>query len=415
MSWDINHIIDNKCIEVFAFVIYSPYTNKTTGIEGVCKGIDSTGNYISYIDLFNEACKENRRKDLERICLEKTFSRFGEIDKQYENLMLFVNVGEETFDLLIEDKEYLNSLLEKSNLNQNKIVLELPDFKYENLDKAIEIAKTYKEKGFYIALDNIGENYFTLDKIVLINPDMVKLHIKAFDKIDNLVYRKYIEKNIMDFCEGLNIVVVVIGVENIEEFYSTLDEGARFVEGFYINKPMVFDYDNIVNILENINHDEKIQQYMQSLEKDPTKRSTANYAINMFNNLKEEIDNTLEAERENLIDSILIEKPFVNSIYFLDKVGVQSSNIYVKDSFNKQKMELFKEYAKGADHSNSNEYINLVQFSLGIWVTRPFIYPFSNEYCFTVSAFLKDKEEIACIVFNERLLMEHIVMSKENR
>lgn len=413
MDWDINNIIDNKDIEIFAFVIFSPYTNKTTGIEGVCKGINkSTGEYISYIDLYNEALKEGKLAELEKICLEKTFHRFGEIDKQYDNLLLFVNVGEATFDLLLDDREYIIKLLKENDLTHNKIVLELGEFHYNNLHKAIEIANIYQERGFYVALDNIGENYFTLDRIIAVNPDIVKIHIKAFNKIKNKHYRDYIKKNIMDFCENINVIVVVIGVESIDEFYSTLDEGARFVEGFYINKPMVFNYDNIVQILKNINHDEKIKQYTMSLEKDPTKRSNATTAINIYNKLKEEIDNTSKDNRDELLNKLLKDNPYVGSIYFLDKDGIQTSNIYIKDNYNKQTTGLFKEYTKGSDHTQGNEYINLVQFGLGIWVTRPHIYPFSNEYCFTVSAFTGNKEEILCIVFNERLLVEHIVMSK---
>jgi EAL domain-containing protein (putative c-di-GMP-specific phosphodiesterase class I) len=416
MSWDINSIIDNKNIEIFAFVIISPYTSKTTGIEGVCKGINYiTGEFISYGELYSEAKKVNRLVELEKICLEKTLYRFGKINRQYDNLLLFVNVGETTFDLLINDKEYLLKLLKKNRLSHNKIVLELGDFKYESLEKVVNITNIYRDEGFIIAVDNIGENYFTLDKIVAVRPDIIKLHIKAFDKIKNKNYREYIKNNIMDFCESINVVIVVIGVESIEEFYSSLDSGARFVEGFYINKPMIFNYNNIVKIMENINHDEKIKQYSINLQKDPTNRSISTTAIYIFNELKALVEGMKNNERKEIISRILANKTFVGSIYFLDKYGIQSSDIYIKERLNKQTTSLFKEYALGSDHSQGNEYINLIQFDLGVWVTRPHIYPFSNEYCFTVSSFIlnENKEkEILCIVFNERLLKEYIVMSK---
>ena len=96
MSWSIEELIENKRIEIFGFLITSPYTNMTNGIEAVSKGIHPDGKgFIPFNSMMEKAIPAKKEAELQFLCLDMTIEKFAEAFDPDDKIILFVNISED--------------------------------------------------------------------------------------------------------------------------------------------------------------------------------------------------------------------------------------------------------------------------------------------------------------------------------
>jgi len=132
----------------------------------------------------------------------------------------------------------LGMLFERSKIKPENIVLEITersaicDFNvfYDNL-------RQFRQYGFQFAVDDVGGGYASLESIVHIRPEVVKIDRHIINELNQDRFKRSIVKFIISFCQENNILSVAEGIENKEDLQTLKDLGVDAGQGYYLCKP----------------------------------------------------------------------------------------------------------------------------------------------------------------------------------
>ncbi|HYN54501.1 MAG TPA: EAL domain-containing protein, partial [Methylotenera sp.] len=166
--------------------VFQPIINLSNGsilgYEGLIRGPENT-NLHSPIELFRLAKEKNTVCELELLSLQIVLESFA---KHSCTNKIFINVSPKCLLRFDQNKVISLSYIENLGLNPKNIVLELtessPTFDYSSLYSVID---TYRNVGFQIAIDDLGEGFSSLRLWSELQPDYVKID-KHFIKDINL-------------------------------------------------------------------------------------------------------------------------------------------------------------------------------------------------------------------------------------
>ncbi len=94
-----------------------------------------------------------------------------------------------------------------------------------------------RERGFRIALDDLGAGYAGLSSFSLLDPEMVKLDTSLVRDIDKSSIKRKLVEGILAACRDLGTLVVAEGVESRAERDALLERGCDLFQGFLFARP----------------------------------------------------------------------------------------------------------------------------------------------------------------------------------
>lgn len=156
-----------------------------------------------------------------------------------DGVLLFLNRNP---DLLMIDRgeSFLSMLLsfQERGLDLNRIIVEVTehDFKgdIEQLNHLFTYFRTY---GIRLAVDNVGKEGSNLDRLRLLQPDILKVDVR-------FLKRTTLTQSYQDVLYSLSLLARKIGAtllfEDIEELYQlqyAWKNNGRYYQGFYLSKP----------------------------------------------------------------------------------------------------------------------------------------------------------------------------------
>ncbi len=104
-------------------------------------------------------------------------------------------------------------------------------------DVFFERLKEYRQDGFKIAVDDMGAGYSSLESIVEIRPEVVKLDRRIISGLHTDSFKRSVVKLIVTFCRENNIICVGEGIENRQEFDILVELGVEAGQGYYLCRP----------------------------------------------------------------------------------------------------------------------------------------------------------------------------------
>lgn len=189
--------------------------------------------------LFQLAKKCRKLPELDTQSLHHALSTFFRSSTIRRDELLFVNlfpstITERSFPLFIQEitKSY-HPFLGQIVLEINESIMEGevwhdPVFKERIAD--------LKEKGFLIALDDVGEGINTFRKIVDISPDYVKIDRFFSQELSTSREKQKTVKLFVDFCQK-DSQLILEGVEEEEDFVCASLLGVVIGQGYLFGKP----------------------------------------------------------------------------------------------------------------------------------------------------------------------------------
>lgn len=133
-----------------------------------------------------------------------------------------------------EDKAFDDYFGDYSGLGIIEI-LEYPELSW---DKWEQKNKTLKRKALNVSLDDFGTGNNDMDKVNLLNPEIVKLDRSLITDIDSIKEKQDNCCSLIDQFHLKGIKVVAEGIETKEEFDFLVSIGADFFQGYYLGRPM---------------------------------------------------------------------------------------------------------------------------------------------------------------------------------
>lgn len=147
--------------------------------------------------------------------------------------LLFLNLHPR--DLLDDELVSLDAPLARI---AHRVVLEITErAALEKLGDVKARADVLRERGYRIAIDDLGAGYAGLTSFALLEPDIVKLDMTLVRGIDQNATKQKLVKTMSSLCTDLGMLVVAEGVETKEELLCVLELGSHLVQGYLIARP----------------------------------------------------------------------------------------------------------------------------------------------------------------------------------
>ena len=176
---------------------------------------------------FAEAAELGLGPDLE---LRAIRAAVGQIDQLPEDAYLSVNASP-----AVALHPSLPGLLRSSG---PRIVLELTEHApVEEYDRLLEALDQLRGLGVRIAVDDAGSGYASLQHIVRLRPDIIKLDIELTRDIDADPARRALGASLVGFADEIGATITAEGIETPEELDTLRRLRVRCGQGYHLARP----------------------------------------------------------------------------------------------------------------------------------------------------------------------------------
>ena len=314
-------VIENKDIFVEFQPIYSLNTKKVIGIEALSRG-DYHGEIISPYFLFKYAREHDCVLKVDRLCREKAMSAFS---KETIAPTLFVNFETSVLNDVVPGNGEILKTASENNISPENIVIELNESNVRDTYDLLMFADFYRSNGFLIALDNVSSGFDVQNRIMLINPDIIKIDRAIVSNIDTNLYNQEVFKSLINTAKQIGAMTVAEGVETVDEVLTCMLMGVDYFQGFYFSKPEQFNY--LYSNEARLRLEDAALKLNLSMKKNPT---VVNVKIETYKRIIYDLINRLtgidpqkyNAELTNYIN----EHSEIECAFLIDSKGFQITN-----------------------------------------------------------------------------------------
>ena len=99
------------------------------------------------------------------------------------------------------------------------------------------IVNYYRENGFGVALDDVGAGFSSLNVLIALRPDYIKLDMELMRNVHQDPTKALVVRKLLETAQELKLKTVAEGIETAEELAWVKEHGADFVQGYYFARP----------------------------------------------------------------------------------------------------------------------------------------------------------------------------------
>ncbi len=185
--------------------------------------------------LFAFAEQEGLAYRLDRLARRKALDGIGSLQPDQR---LFINVQAQ----IMNDPHFTPgrtlSMLERRGLSPHNVVFEITERTsiddFGAMKKALE---HYRSQGFQIAIDDVGAGYSSLQSIVELRPDYIKVDRSIIDRIDEDDVKLHILHTLVQLAYKLDVSIIAEGIEREEELVAVKKLGVHYAQGYLLGRP----------------------------------------------------------------------------------------------------------------------------------------------------------------------------------
>lgn len=398
---NIQELIEKNSIKAFFQVIISPIDTLSFSVEGFVRGLNPmTGELIPPNILFKEAFNHDLVNDLDKVCIKQIFKSFKPLSILNPRVMLHINISN-SFMNEATDSLFLSQCAKDLNIDQNRIVIDVNNLLLDeaSIAKTTNFIEVHRNEGFYISIDDIGRDYSNIDKIMVFNPDIIKINHQMLNQLSHKSYQSNLIERITKIAHEMGILVISTGIETEDHLIDAVKSGAQLLQGFYLSPTAELNHEGINEIISEFDYDmvfELLNAEHRIIEK--------NVIVNVvtFNaTLRNIIEEFHLSQLDDYAQRIMAKYFFIESGYVLDSKGIQVCQTYInKKSFGNRNQELFGLYNVGFNHSDEEIFYRLESPILTDWTIKPFRSRLTNELCVTGSFKVGPKDKPYIVVLN---------------
>jgi len=218
--------------------VYEPIVDVATktvfGYEALARGPAGTA-FHSPLALFESAEEENLIFELDCLCRQSGLD--GAVGLP-EGTRLFLNVRPTTIYDPSFKPDALIRTLERTGLRPSDVVFEISEQEsIESFSVFREIRDEYKNLGFQFALDDTGAGYASLQAVIELEPDFIKVDRALISGLDTDPARQALLKALRDVAGGIGARIIGEGLDTLEELEMLGTLGISFGQGWLFGKP----------------------------------------------------------------------------------------------------------------------------------------------------------------------------------
>jgi EAL domain-containing protein (putative c-di-GMP-specific phosphodiesterase class I) len=403
-SLSIKEIIRSNDLLMHFQPIFSARQRSIVGLEGLVRSSRGMATDTRSPDwLFRTAAREGVTADLERLCCENAIRCFARVARGRGDLVLFLNLGSLMIQPSHEAVDQLKRLASAAGLAPNMIAVEILETKIDDVAHLQNLARLLRERGFLLALDDVGAGHSNLGRVPLIKPDVLKIDRSLISHIDGDFHKQETVKSVVGLSRKIGALVVAEGIEREEEAIVAMELGADLLQGYFLGYPnedglargdgfteLTGGIESLarkfkIHMIEKIN-DRKLQHRRFNIVLDEILCHLASADVDRF---------------DEILGKAIQSHPTVECVYILDEGGLQlTETIWNTNVRRRVGGAIFHPAPKGTDHSLKEYYYILLDVELKKYTTEPYVSSASGNISRTISTYFRahnGKLHILCI------------------
>jgi len=230
----LTEIIERRLLTALFQPIVDLKTGEIVGYEGLIRG-PSDSPLHSPLSLFKSAAQYRLGAKLEYLCRRVVLEKFAELDLAGR---LFLNVSPES--LIQSGVRHGETLhyMQEVGISPARVIIELtesqPTYDYDVLRRA---TMHYREMGFQIAMDDLGEGFSGLRLWSELRPEFVKIDMHFIQGINHDPVKLQFVRSIQEIAEKSGCRVIAEGIETQAELLLIRDLNIAFGQGYHLARP----------------------------------------------------------------------------------------------------------------------------------------------------------------------------------
>ncbi|MDB6141664.1 MAG: diguanylate phosphodiesterase [Pseudomonas sp.] len=205
-------------------------TGRIAGVEALGRLRQSDGRLLSVGPLFADPkVSPAILRRLDRAIRDNALSRLHEVPSDW---FLSLNISPRWISRL-RPGQALPSLkqLQRHGVAPQRIVFEITELGGDS-QRLADVVARYREAGARIAIDDFGAGYSQLDRVLALQPDILKLDMRLFQAAARGGPSSDVVKALAQMAEKTGCWIIAEGVETEAELDFALECGSRYVQGF---------------------------------------------------------------------------------------------------------------------------------------------------------------------------------------
>jgi EAL domain-containing protein (putative c-di-GMP-specific phosphodiesterase class I) len=237
-EWELRYELDRLLTESSIKSVYQPIMrlgdSRVFGYEALTRCPEGS-LFDGPLSLFQFAERHNMAFALDRLAREKAIRHCPSLSS-IQKIFINVTMG------IINDPHFVSGQtlrwLNERGLYPGQVVFELTErSSIDDFDAAKKILAHYRSQGYEIAIDDAGAGYSSLQSIVELSPDYIKVDRSLVRMADKDEMKKHMLRTFVRFAKKMNIRTVAEGIERPEELRLLRAMGFDYAQGYLIGRP----------------------------------------------------------------------------------------------------------------------------------------------------------------------------------
>jgi EAL domain-containing protein (putative c-di-GMP-specific phosphodiesterase class I) len=233
--WLSDLLAGGRLFAVFQPIVDASEPDGVFAYEGLIRGRLPNGQTVTPDRLFPAAKIIGLSAELDR---DARITAIRAAAKYIDHARVFVNIN---VNSIFEPKRCLASTIaaaETSGLSPEQLVFEVVESEeIANPEGLFQILEVFRDRGFGVALDDVGAGYASLNLLARVKPDFMKLDMGLIRNVHRDPYKAHVAAKLLELAQELNVQTVVEGIETLGEWDWAREHGADFAQGYLFAPP----------------------------------------------------------------------------------------------------------------------------------------------------------------------------------
>ncbi len=235
---DLVKAVKHKVFHMVYQPIFSLTERKLVDVEALIRWEHNERGFIPPDTFISLAEQMGLIIDIDRFVIDEVFKQQRAWQEKH---VVSINISAHSF----ESDDFIPYITEKLNayqLKPNTIQLELTErVLVENIEQAIGKLNMLRHLGFRIAIDDFGIGYSSLNYLVRLPLDSLKIDKSFVNQITTHAQSIIIVKTILNMCEALHLQSIAEGIEDRETLDLLIELGCHNGQGYFLSRPIPAD------------------------------------------------------------------------------------------------------------------------------------------------------------------------------
>lgn len=184
---------------------------------------------------FDEAIKVNRIVQFDR--LVRIIHLMNHARSFAEHELLFLNVHPRLLTSVSDHGRTFEQILHYYSVPTTRVVIEIRETADADEAALVSAVSNYRSLGYRIAVDDFGGAHSSLERVIKLRPDIVKLDVALIQTTEQSPGTVTSFNRLVARLHSAGIQVAVEGIENAQQLETARNSGADLLQGYHLARP----------------------------------------------------------------------------------------------------------------------------------------------------------------------------------